>query len=47
MWGQANNEYAVLSTSPLDVSDVAKRSSKITKEFEQVPHLCHHFFDEE
>lgn len=46
MWGRTNNEYAVLSTAPLDISEMDTFSSRLD-DFQEVPHLCNHYFTEE
>ena len=46
MWGQAANEYAVLSTSPQDISAMSGSETALDGDFQQVPHLCHHFITE-
>lgn len=42
MWGQIQNEYAILSTSLPSIDILGK---KINNRWE-VPHLCHYSWDE-
>jgi hypothetical protein len=42
MWGQINNEYAILSTALPSLDILGK---KINNRWE-VPHLCHYSWDE-
>lgn len=44
MWGSVQNEYAVLSTTPVDVSVLQRHD--VNKEHQQVPHLCQAEVDE-
>ena len=38
MWGSINNEYAILSQRPVDIS-VLPKASEYARE-ERVPHIC-------
>jgi hypothetical protein len=42
MWGQINNEYAILSTALPSIDVLGK---KMNNRWE-VPHLCHYSWDE-
>jgi hypothetical protein len=44
MWGSVENEYAILSSTPVDIA-VLKRAD-LNEEGQQVPHLCQAKVDE-